>query len=626
MCGIVGFTNKNNEIKNPKQLLVNMTEKLKKRGESSYGYYIKNNVYLGHRRLSIIDIEGGIQPMSALDNKGNNYTIVYNGEIYNTKELKNLLTAHDIILETTSDTEIILKGYIIFKEKILNYLTGIFAFVIYDENLDELFLARDQIGVKPLFYTLENNELIFASEIKAILENKKIKRVLDIEGIQKLFGIGPARMKGQTVFSNIHEIKPGYYAKFKNNEFIKNNELKQVNKLKEINYYKISSYTHTDDIETTKNKIRFFLERSIKSQLVADVNVGCFLSGGVDSSIITAVASKNLNKEILKTFSVDYIDNDKNFIKSDFTPSRDNEYIEVMKNKFNLNHKYITLDNKLLYDSLYEAMLGRDIPSMADIDSSLLLLCREVKKDVTVSLSGEFSDEIFCGYPWFFREESLSSNTFPWSTSLNLREELLNKNIKDKVNLKKYVSDMYKEAISEVPLDETKNNKDITMKILSYLTMFYFGANLLDRSDRMSMLSSLEVRVPFADHNLVEYVYNIPWDIKNINNMEKGILRESFKDLIPEEVLFRKKSPYPKTFSPAYTNLVIQELEKILNDKDCKIRNIINIEYIREIIKNKDDTFKVPWFGQLMQRPQLLAYLIQLEMWINEYNIEVKLY
>ena len=626
MCGIVGFTNKNNEIKNPKQLLVNMTEKLKKRGESSYGYYIKNNVYLGHRRLSIIDIEGGIQPMSALDNKGNNYTIVYNGEIYNTKELKNLLTAHDIILETTSDTEIILKGYIIFKEKILNYLTGIFAFVIYDENLDELFLARDQIGVKPLFYTLENNELIFASEIKAILENKKIKRVLDIEGIQKLFGIGPARMKGQTVFSNIHEIKPGYYAKFKNNEFIKNNELKQVNKLKEINYYKISSYTHTDDIETTKNKIRFFLERSIKSQLVADVNVGCFLSGGVDSSIITAVASKNLNKETLKTFSVDYIDNDKNFVKSDFTPSRDNKYIEIMKEKFNLNHKYITLDNKLLYNSLYEAMLGRDVPSMADIDSSLLLLCREVKKDVTVSLSGEFSDEIFCGYPWFFREESLSSNTFPWSTSLNLREELLNKNIKDKVNLKKYVSDMYKEAISEVPLDETKNNKDITMKILSYLTMFYFGANLLDRSDRMSMLSSLEVRVPFADHNLIEYVYNIPWDIKNINNMEKGILRESFKDLIPEEVLFRKKSPYPKTFSPAYTNLVIQELEKILNDKDCKIRNIINIEYIREIIKNKDDTFKVPWFGQLMQRPQLLAYLIQLEMWINEYNIEVKLY
>ena len=613
MCGIVGFTNNNDNINNPQELLINMTQKLKKRGESAKGYYIKNNVYLGHRRLSIIDINGGTQPMSGKDEYGNNYTIIYNGEIYNTDELKNLLKVYDITLNTTSDTEIILKGYIKFKERILNYLTGIFAFAIYDESLNEIFLARDQIGVKPLFYTLENDELIFSSEIKGILENKKVKRVLDINGVQKLFGIGPARMKGETVFSNIHEIKPGHYAKYKNNKF---NQEK---------YYELSSYTHTDDVETTKNKIKFLLERSIKSQLISDVNIGCFLSGGVDSSIITAVASKNIGKETLKTFSVDYIDNDKNFVKSDFIPTRDNEYIEIMKEKFSLNHKYITLDNKLLYKSLYEAMLGRDVPSMADIDSSLLLFCREVKKNVTVSLSGEFSDEIFCGYPWFFREDSLTSNTFPWANSLDLREELLNINIKDKVKLKEYVSNMYKEAISEVPLEETIDNKDITMKILSYLTMYYFGANLLDRSDRMSMLSSLEVRVPFADHNLVEYVYNIPWDIKNINNMEKGILREAFKDLIPEEVLYRKKSPYPKTFSPIYTKLVIDEVNRILNDKNCKIKEIINIEYVKNIISNDNTNFKVPWFGQLMRRPQLLAYLIQLEMWINEYDIEIKL-
>ena len=613
MCGIVGFTNYDNKINSPEKLLVNMTDKLKKRGESSYGYYIKDNVYLGHRRLSIIDLQSGNQPMSFKDDKGNTYTIVYNGEIYNTDEIRNLLNVNDIVLETTSDTEVILKGYIKFKERILNYLTGIFAFAIYDENLNEIFLARDQIGVKPLFYTLINNEIIFASEIKAILENSSVKRVLDVNGIQKLFGIGPARMKGETVFGNIYEVKSGHFARFKNKEF------------KEYEYFKIKSCAHTDDIQTTKEKIRFFLERSIKSQLVADVNVGCFLSGGVDSSIITAVASENIGKEALKTFSVDYIDNDKNFIKSDFTPARDNEYIEIMKDKFNLNHKYITLDNKLLYESLYEAMIGRDIPSMADIDSSLLLLCREVKKDVTVSVSGEFSDEIFCGYPWFFREDSLKSNTFPWSTSLDLREKLLNENIKDKVKLKEYVSDMYKEAVLEVPLDETKDNKDISMKILSYLTMFYFGANLLDRSDRMSMLSSLEVRVPFADHNLVEYVYNIPWDIKNIKGMEKGILRESFKDLIPHQVLFRKKSPYPKTYSPVYKDLVIGELNKILDDENNKISKIINVEYVKNIINNDDTNFKIPWFGQLMQKEQLLAYLIQLEMWINEYNIEIKI-
>lgn len=613
MCGIVGFTNNNNQIENPKEILIQMTDKLIKRGETSYGYYEKKNVYLGHRRLSIIDLENGHQPMSAKDSEGNNYTIVYNGEIYNTEELKHFLEVNDVKINTSSDTELILKGYIKFKEKILNYLTGIFAFCIYDETKEELFLTRDQIGVKPLFYTILNNELIFASEMKSILLNEKVERILNIHGMQKLFGIGPARMKGETVFDNIFEIKPGHYVKFKDND------------LEEKEYFKIKSTDHTDNIEATKEKIRYLLEKSIKNQLVSDVNIGTFLSGGVDSSIITAVASKNIGKEALKTFSIDYIDNDKNFVKSDFTPARDNEYIDIMKNEFKLNHKYITLDNEKLYYSLFEAMIGRDVPSMADIDSSLLLFCREVKQDVTVSLSGEFSDEIFCGYPWFFREDTLTSNTFPWSIALDLREDLLNTKIKDKVKIKEYVSNMYKEAIAEVPLENTKNSKDITMKILSYLTMYYFGANLLDRTDRMSMLSSLEVRVPFADHNLVEYVYNIPWDIKNINGSEKGILREAFKDLVPEDVLFRKKNPYPKTFSPVYTKLVEEEITKIITSDECKIKEIVNIDYIKEILSKTDDEFKRPWFGQLMQRPQLLAYLIQLEMWLNEYNIVIKM-
>lgn len=611
MCGIVGFTNNNNQIENPKELLVKMTDKLIKRGETSYGYYEKKNIYLGHRRLSIIDLENGNQPMSGKDEEGNNYTIIYNGEIYNVEELKHFLEVNGIILQTSSDTELILKGYIKFKERILNYLTGIFAFCIYDETNEKLFFARDQMGVKPLFYTILNNEIIFASEMKAILLTNKVERVLNIHSIQKLFGIGPARMKGETVFDNIFEIKPGHFAYFKDS------------KLQETQYFKITSTDHTDDVETTKEKIRYLLERSIKSQLISDVNIGAFLSGGIDSSIITAVASKNIGKEALKTFSIDYTDNDKNFIKTDFTPSRDNKYIDIMRKEFKLNHKYITLDNENLYFALYEAMIGRDVPSMADIDSSLLLFCRQVKKDVTVSLSGEFSDEIFCGYPWFFREDTLTSDTFPWSISLDLREDLLNPKIREAVGLKKYVSDMYKEAISEVPLENTKNSKDITMKILSYLTMYYFGSNLLDRTDRMSMLSSLEVRVPFADHNLVEYVYNIPWDIKNINGNEKGILREAFKDLIPDEVLFRKKNPYPKTFSPIYTKLVEDELIKVINRDDCKIKDIINMDYVKEILELTDEEFKRPWFGQLMQRPQLLAYLIQLEMWLHEYDITI---
>ncbi len=613
MCGIIGFTKYNNEIENPNELLENMTNKLKKRGETAHGYYITENVFLGHRRLSIIDLENGAQPMSRTDEEGNKYTIVYNGELYNADELRNLFKAFDIELSSKSDTELILKGYIHFKEKILNYLTGIFAFVIYDELNEEIFLARDQIGVKPLYYTVYNDDLFFSSEIKGILEYEKIDRILSINGVRKLFGIGPAKMLGESVFDNIFEIKPGYFAKFKGGKFTTRE------------YFKIRSTDHTDDVITTAKKIRQMLTNSITSQLVSDVDIGCFLSGGVDSSIIAGVASNYLKDETLKTFSVDYIDNDKNFIKSDFVPSRDNYYIDIMKNEYNLNHKYITLDNTLLYNSLYEAMIARDVPSMADIDSSLLLFCREVKQDVTVSLSGEYSDEIFCGYPWFYREDTLNSNTFPWSVSLKLRNELLNKDIFTKVNLQGYVEEMYTKALEEVPLEDTKNEDDIKMKQLSYLTMFYFGSNLLDRSDRMSMASSLEVRVPFADHNLVEYVYNIPWEIKNYNNMEKGILREAFKDIIPDEVLFRKKSPYPKTCSPIYSFEVETLLEEIITLDDCRIKEIVDIDFVKKIIAMKDADFERPWFGQLMLRPQLMAYLIQLEMWLKKYQIDIKL-
>ena len=297
-----------------------------------------------------------------------------------------------------------------------------------------------------------------------------------------------------------------------------------------------------------------------------------------------------------------------------------------MKENFDLNHKYIVIDNDSLYEALYEAMIARDLPSMADIDSSLYLFFKYVKKDVTCALSGEYSDEIFCGYPWFYREDTVNANTFPWSISLDLREGLLNKKLKEKINLKEYIEKEYKEALADVPLEETTNDKDILMKKYSYLSMFYFGLNLLTRTDRMSMAHSLEVRVPFTDIDLVEYVYNIPWEIKNYGGHEKGILREAFKDVLPEEVLYRKKSPYPKTFNEKYSKLVEDTLRKIVENKDCRIKEILDIEFIKkEILDKTNDEFTRPWFGQLMLRPQLMAYIIQIEMWLREYNIEIQI-
>ena len=613
MCGIVGFTNFNKKIENENDLLKRMTEKIAKRGENEIGYYTTDNVCLGHRRLSIIDINGGSQPMTFKE-ENKTYTIVYNGEIYNYDEVRKILTDHDIELVGRCDTEMVLKLYMLFGNKCLKFFNGIFAFCIYEESEDKLFLARDHIGVKPLFYTIYDDELFFASEMKSIFEYDKIPKVIDKEGICELFGLGPARNLGSGVFKDVHEMKPGHYGTFKNGKI----DIHQ--------YFKIRSYKHTDDLNETIAKIRNMLEASVKKQLIADVNVGAFLSGGVDSSIITAVIGKSLtDNNMLKTFSVDYVDNDINFKKTDFMPSRDNDFIEMMKERYNLNHKYIVIDSSKLYDSLYDAMVARDLPSMADIDSSMLLLCEKVKEDVTVALSGEYADEIFCGYPWFYRKDSINSNTFPWSISLDLRKDILNREISSKIDLQAYVDTKYKEAIDDIPLDNTYDKADIQMKQLSYLTMNYFGLNLLDRTDRMSMQNSLEVRVPFTDYELVEYVYNIPWTMKNHMNQEKGILRAAFKDMLPEGILNRKKSPYPKTCDPKYTKLVTDKLKEIASNTNNRIQELVDMRYVDNIINSNENQFERPWFGQLMGRTQLMAYLIQLEMWLVEYDVKIEI-
>lgn len=613
MCGILGFTNFKKKIKEPEELLKRMTEKIATRGENSKGYYTTNNVYLGHKRLSIIDTNGGSQPMTFSKN-GKLYTIVYNGEIYNYNEVREILISNNIALITRSDTEMVIKLYMLLGEKCLDHLNGIFAFCIYEENDEKLFLARDHMGIKPLFYTIHDNELFFSSEIKGILEYEEIPRVIDRNGICELFGLGPARSLGSGVFKDIHEIKPGHYGVFHSG----NIELTK--------YFKIRSYKHTDDLNGTINRVRELLENSIKRQLIADIDVGTFLSGGLDSSIITAVAAKSITDEDrLKTFSVDYVDNDKNFKKSDFSPTRDNDYIEMMKEKYDLNHRYIVIDNSKLYDMLYQAMLARDLPAMADIDSSLLLFCKYVKEDVSVTLSGEFADEIFCGYPWFYRKDTAKCNTFPWSINLDLRKDILNKELAKSIDIQEYVDIKYKEAVEDIPLEETYTKEDIQMKKYSYLTMNYFGLNLLDRSDRMSMQHSLEIRVPFADYELVEYVYNIPWEMKNHMNQEKGILREAFKDILPEAIANRKKSPYPKTYDPNYTNLVIEALKEVISNPNNRLQELVDIEFVKHVIDSSEEEFERPWFGQLMRRPQLMAYLIQLEMWLNEYDIKVEL-
>lgn len=614
MCGFVGFANLKENISS-KTNIYNMNESISKRGPDEDGYYYEEHVCLGHKRLIVVDPDGGKQPMSAMKD-GNLYTIVYNGQLYNTKELRSELEENGFTFDSYSDTEVLLKSFIFWKYDVVKKLNGIFSFAIWNSKKNELFLARDHFGVKPLFYTIYNNTIVFASEIKALFKYPGIEAKLDEQSIAELFGIGPARTAGLGIFKNIYEIKPAHFGIFNESG------------LHIERYWKLESKVHTDSLGKTCDNVRFLLEDSISRQLVSDVPLCTFLSGGLDSSIITLYASKYCKKHNLpplNTYSVDYVDNDKNFVKTDFQPNSDNYYINLMTERLNTNHHTVVLDTPELASALEDAMIARDFPGMADVDSSLLLFCKNVKQDATVSLTGECADEIFGGYPWFFRADALNSNTFPWSIAITERQNLLNPQIASKVNLKNYIDYRYQESLNEVDILDEDSMETAEKRRISHLTLNWFMQTLLDRSDRMAMYNGFELRVPFCDYRLAEYVWNIPWEMKALHGREKGLLRYIMKDLLPEEIVDRKKSPYPKTWNPTYLATVKDMLTKIMNDSNAPINNLLNRNYILEILETDGKAFTRPWFGQLMTGPQLMAYLCQVNMWLERYNPSIEI-
>ncbi len=618
MCGFTGFVNikkKFTNIVDSKNILKNMNETLYKRGPDEDGYYVTKNVCLAHKRLIVIDPDGGKQPMIEHYSYGN-YVICYNGQIYNTNEIKEILIANGFSFNGHCDTEVLLKGYIHFGNNIVKHLNGIFSFVIWNTKNNELFMARDHFGVKPLFYSIVDNTLVFGSEIKALFEYPKIEKILDSQGISELLGIGPSHTPGTTIFKNIYELKPAHYAIF--NEY----------GLKTKCYWKLKSKEHHENLAQTCEKLKFLLNDAIIKQLVSDVPLCTFLSGGLDSSIITKFASdyyQNQKLPPLDTYSIDYVDNDKNFVKTDFQPNSDNYYINLMCKNLHTNHHNIIIDTPELASYLYDSMIARDMPGMADIDSSLLLFCKYVKKEKTVALTGECADEIFGGYPWFFRDDALKSGTFPWSIAIAERQKLLNPQLNTKINLKEYIDFRYNESLKEVEILDTDSKETKEKRKISYLTLNWFMQTLLDRSDRMAMYNGLELRVPFCDYRLAEYVWNIPWEMKALNGREKGLLRYVCKDFLPAEIVDRKKSPYPKTHNPNYLSKVKEMLTNIMKDKSTPINTLLNREYILDILKTNGSSFSRPWFGQLMNGPQLMAYLCQVNMWLEKYHPKIEI-
>lgn len=602
MCAIAGEINFSGKLKRC-NYHTEMLNVLKRRGPDQDDIKSDQNSVLIHTRLCVIDIEKGRQPMTF-----NELTIVYNGELYNADELRSELIRDGYNFDGHSDTEVLLKGYHNWGSRVLDKLNGIFAFAIYNNKSEELFFARDMIGVKPLFYTFANNGFVFASEIKALLKHPAVRPEIDRNSIAEIMLIGPARTMGYGIFKGIHEVKPGYYGTYSKNGF----ELVRYFRVTDKKYEKTFSQT----VEDTRNIVTDAIER----QLVSDVPLCTFLSGGLDSSIITAVAADRYKQhgKTLETFSVDYVDNGKYFKKSKFQPNSDDEYIDIMSKYLGTRHTKIILDTNQLVDALFKSVDARDLPAFADIDASMLLFCREVKKHATVALSGECADEIFGGYPWFRDENIAKSKGFPWAQSTDYRASF----IKDdyKIDAEKYVNDKYMMTLSDTSKVEGLSENESKMKEMINLNMDWFMQTLLDRKDRMSMYSGLEVRVPFCDKRISQMMYEVPWQYKNYRGREKGLLRLAMQDYLPECIAWRKKSPYPKTHNPAFLQEVSDILYDIINTSNAPILDFVRKDKLEELLVTERNE---PWYGQLMTTPQTIAYFIQINYWLEKYNVEI---
>ena len=614
MCGIAGFYSCEDSIKE-KQLysLLNMKQTLTHRGPDDDNIYLNDYIGLAHTRLSIIDISKGKQPMVK---RIGDYSIVisYNGEIYNTKELRSQLSSYSLSWDTTSDTEVILNGYLAFGTEFFKELNGIFAFSIYDERIDTLYLVRDHLGIKPLFYQIYDSYFVFASEPKGIFAFG-ITPKLDASSWAEVLGLGPARTPGHGVFANMKEVLPGQFLSI-------TKDTSSTPKIRSHIYWKLESHEHKDNYKETVDYVSFLVRDSIRRQMISDVPVCTFLSGGLDSSLVSAISQEYLLEQgkQLSTFSFDFVGNKENFKANSFQSSEDRPFVDIMVEHIHSYHHYLMCDSITQADYLYKAVDARDVPCMADIESSLLYFCSQVSNTHSVALTGECADEIFGGYPWFHRKELWKDDFFPWSYDMDMRKMCFDDSFLKEIDLDNYVINAYHNSLKETPTLASDTPLEKKRREISWLNIRWFMSTLLNRMDRTSMYSGLEARVPFADPRILEYVFSIPWEMKCYNGQTKSLLVEIGKSYLPNEVLYRKKSPYPKTYDPNYERLLSNRLLDELSDTNAPLNAIIDKKKLQTFLSSPSD-YGRPWYGQLMASPQMIAYLLQINYWMKKYSL-----
>lgn len=611
MCGIAGWVDWKQDLSRQEAVIDKMINTIRHRGPDAEGKWLSPRAALGHRRLIVIDPAGGAQPMVA-EEGGHSYVLTYNGEIYNFRELRKELESRGHKFRSHCDTEVLLRAYLEWGNSCGNHLNGIFAFGLWDSKKEQLLLARDHLGVKPLFYAERDSGVIFGSELKALLAHPLVKPELEADGLMKAFNFFPLHVPGSGVFRNVSEVRPGHRVIFDRNG------------RRDTQYWSLKSAPHTDDLETTTERIRALLKDTVGRQLVADVPVVTLLSGGLDSSGLTALAAKEFAREgkKLHTYSVEFEDSSRYFAKSIVHESLDTPYIKQVADHVGTLHHEIFVDSTELVDNLLVPMYAHDHPALGQLETSMYLLFKAMKNDATVSLSGESADEVFGGYKWFNSEDLTTLTTFPWMALMARDmepEQILSwysPELIETIRPSEYLAARYREAVAEVPRLEGESALDAKRREGFYLNLTRFLPLLLDRKDRTSMAVGFEVRVPFCDYRLVDYVWNIPWAMKRVGDIEKGILRRAFADVLPDEVVNRRKSAFPASHHPDYLKGVREVFQTILGDSTAPIRPLLNIPAVERALSgmaHQEHAFD----ASPMER------LIQINAWLKDYHVSL---
>lgn len=612
MCGISGWVDYGRDLRLERETLQAMTETMACRGPDAEGTWLAPHVAFGHRRLAIIDIEGGRQPMIA-DRDGEPVAVLtYSGEAYNFRELRAELGKLGHRFRTQSDTEVVLEAYLEWGEGFADRLNGMYALAIWDTRREELLLLRDRMGIKPLYYYPTPDGVLFGSEPKAILANPLVERIVDVEGLRELLAF--VKTPESAIFHGMYEVRPGQIVKVRREG------------LSRHRYWRLEAGEHGDDLPTTIRTIRELLEDIVSRQLISDVPLCTLLSGGLDSSSVTALAARALEgKGRVRSFSVDFIGYAENFRSDDMRDTPDTPYVQDVVRHVGSDHSDIVLDSADLLDPAVRAaaLRARDLPvGLGDMDTSLYLLFKAIRAHSTVALSGESADEVFGGYRWFHDPAAVHADTFPWLAIPGIAEQaqrgrFLDDHLLRKLDLPGYRADCYRQALAEVPRLPGESGLERRMREISHLHLTRFVQILLDRKDRMSMAVGLEVRVPFCDHRLVQYVFNTPWAMKTFDGHEKSLLRAAVADVLPRSVVERRKVPYPSTQDPAYEQALRAELAELLAGGDFAAMPLVDVGKIRGVLDQPVGA--VSFQGARAS----IEGLLQFNAWLETYGVRL---